>query len=55
MCPRPDLTVGDIVFRINANHDRISSKVQKKMLAERDYYRNRYKLPKTDMVGHTAY
>jgi hypothetical protein len=52
-CPRSDLTVGDIVFRINANHDRISTKVQKKMLAEQDYYRDRYRLSETHMAGHT--
>ena len=31
-----------IVERINANHERLAAKVQKKMVAEGDYYANRY-------------
>ena len=36
------LTVDTIVERINANHERLAAKVQKKMVAEGDYYANRY-------------
>jgi len=36
--------VGDIVYRISADHERISNKVKKKMVAEEEYYRERYKL-----------
>ena len=36
------LTVDTIVERINANHERLAAKVQKKMAAEGDYYANRY-------------
>ena len=36
------LTVDTIVDRINANHERLTTKVQKKMAAESDYYSNRY-------------
>ena len=36
------LTVDTIVERINANHERLAAKVQKKMVAEGSYYANRY-------------
>ena len=36
------LTVDSIVRRIQANHERMSKKVQRKMVAEREYYAERY-------------
>jgi len=38
------LTVDAIVGRIHANHDRIATKVEKKMVAEQQYYKERYRL-----------
>ena len=37
-----DLTVDAIVMRIQANHERMKAKVEKKMKAEQEYYADRY-------------
>ena len=36
------LTVDAIVGRIQANHERMAAKVERKMTAEKEYYDNRY-------------
>jgi len=38
----PHLTVANIVTRIQDNHERMRTKVEKKMKSEREYYTNRY-------------
>jgi len=39
---RQDLTVDSIVTRIQANHEKMRAKVEKKMKSEREYYTQRY-------------